>query len=234
MWSLRLTLLYFYLAVSLGKPQESAETIKNCSTTSDSIDPSTKCVFPFIYKGLEHFGCPVDPEDNSRRWCSTEVDENGEHVSGKEKYGFCLDTCPTSLNIDDFVVLNEALPDQQTTICDLTACNGLLMKFAESTGLNGTLGQCSVSLDGESFCFVNEDSSCPKQAFDGKPGSFVSSKPCTDPKAPSKRFVITGIIAAIAGAAAASAAATKVGVTVAVGIGAGVGGAHIAKAVKKG
>ena len=37
MWSLRLTLFYFYQAVSLGKPQESTETIQNCLTTSAQV-----------------------------------------------------------------------------------------------------------------------------------------------------------------------------------------------------
>ena len=212
----------------------------------------------------------MDSEDNSRRWCSTETDENGEHVSGKDKYGFCLDTCPVSLNIgmdifkkenipihfhpcsinhqfihsfsDDFVVLNEALPDKQTTICDFTACNGLLMKFAESTGLKDTLGQCSVyDLDGESFCFVNEDSSCPKLAYDGKPGSFISTKPCTDPRAPSApraprnpRFLLISSIGMIIAATTAVSKATAAVVTVGVGVGAAVGSVHIAKALKEG
>jgi len=236
-----LTLFYFYLAVSLGKPQEPTGTNKTCTTTSDSVDPGTKCVFPFIYEGVEHFGCPMDPENN-RRWCSTETNENGEHVSGKDKYGFCSDTCPLSLNIDDFIVVDEALPDQQTTICDFTACNGLLMNFAESTGLKDTLGQCqSYNLNGEAYCFVNEDSSCPKLAYDGKPGSFISTQPCTDPRAPKprkKRFVFTlGAIIGftVATIPVAGAAAVPAAVPIALGTvaGATAAGFGIARAVKK-
>ena len=135
---------------------------------------------------------------------------------------------------DDFVVIDEALPDQQTTICDFTACNGLLMKFAESTGLDDTLGECqSYNLNGETFCFVNEDSSCPKLAYDGKPGSFISTQPCTDPRAPKPRFLFTSIAAIVAATAIAGKAAAAA-TTVAVGVGSAVGGAHIAKAVKNG
>ena len=40
------------------------------------------------------FRCPIDPEDSSKRWCSTQVDSNGVHVGGGGHYGQCGPSCP--------------------------------------------------------------------------------------------------------------------------------------------
>ena len=69
---LELTLIFLTL-VHFGHSQ-------NCFTASDSKDPNAPCVFPFKYDGVTYFGCPVDLFDKNRRWCSTQVDQNGEHV----------------------------------------------------------------------------------------------------------------------------------------------------------
>ena len=39
-------------------------------------------------------GCPVDTQDNSKRWCSTKVDRNGNHMVGQNQYGNCNQCCP--------------------------------------------------------------------------------------------------------------------------------------------
>ena len=36
----------------------------------------------------------MDPEDRTRRWCSTLVDQNGNHIAGRNEYGLCDITCP--------------------------------------------------------------------------------------------------------------------------------------------
>ena len=41
-------------------------------------------------------GCPIDHEDNSKRWCSTKVDSNGNHIENENEYGYCSDDCPIS------------------------------------------------------------------------------------------------------------------------------------------
>ena len=47
------------------------------------------CQFPFTYDGVTYNGCtPVDHHDN---WCSTSVDENGNHKYGK--WGNCEAMC---------------------------------------------------------------------------------------------------------------------------------------------
>ena len=63
-----------------------------CITTSDSRVPDTPCVFPFEHQGVVYEGCTVDPEDETKRWCSTKTNQKGKHVKGTD--GFCSKTCP--------------------------------------------------------------------------------------------------------------------------------------------
>ena len=65
-----------------------------CRTTADSKDPQKPCIFPFKFKGEKYFGCPPDPEVRGKRWCSTAVDNRGNHITGKGNFGFCEESCP--------------------------------------------------------------------------------------------------------------------------------------------
>jgi len=65
----------------------------SCSTVGGP-DPYKQCKFPFTWNGNTYYGCPVDPDHRGKRWCSTQVDGYGNHVTGKRKYGFCSNTCP--------------------------------------------------------------------------------------------------------------------------------------------
>ena len=65
-----------------------------CRTTADSKDPKKPCIFPFKFKGEKYFGCPPDREVKGRRWCSTAVDNRGNHITGKGNFGFCEESCP--------------------------------------------------------------------------------------------------------------------------------------------
>jgi hypothetical protein len=56
--------------------------------------PNAPCVFPFKFQGEVYNGCPVDLEDPSKRWCSTRVDANGEHITGAGEFGHCGPDCP--------------------------------------------------------------------------------------------------------------------------------------------
>ena len=67
-----------------------------------------------------------------------------------------------------------------------------------------TFGECKVKsvepvednqAEGDYFCFVNEDTVCPKVEFKSRPGTFLSTKPCKDPVALKRR--LTGLVAAI-------------------------------------
>ena len=65
----------------------------DCRTVSGP-SPFARCVFPFKHDGNLYWGCPVDPDDSRKRWCSTMVDRNGHHISGRNEYGHCDVNCP--------------------------------------------------------------------------------------------------------------------------------------------
>ena len=50
-------------------------------------------------------GCPIDHKDNSKRWCSTKVDSEGNHIANQNEYGYCADDCP----IDDEIYNHNEL-----------------------------------------------------------------------------------------------------------------------------
>ena len=75
-------------------------------------DPYQRCIFPFIWSGQKYYGCPVDPNNNAIRWCSTSVDRNGYHVTGQGRYGYCDNSCPDHrpLNDNQGTMQNELCP----------------------------------------------------------------------------------------------------------------------------
>ena len=64
-----------------------------CLTTSDSEAPEQECIFPFTFNNFTYHGCPTDPNDESKRWCSTKTDENGTHITGDGNWGHCTPGC---------------------------------------------------------------------------------------------------------------------------------------------
>ena len=57
--------------------------------TNPLCDPYDTCVFPFVYRGVQHWSCT---DDNwSSQWCSNAVDDAGIHIDGL--YSEC---CPAS------------------------------------------------------------------------------------------------------------------------------------------
>ena len=60
--------------------------------TNGGDDANQQCVFPFSYEGVTYEHC-TSVGNNGTQWCSTEVDENGEYVSGK--WGSCGSRCIT-------------------------------------------------------------------------------------------------------------------------------------------
>ena len=53
-----------------------------------------ECKFPFIHKGIEHHGCTYEDSNDNHPWCSLQVDENGNHVTGQGRWGICGLHCP--------------------------------------------------------------------------------------------------------------------------------------------
>ena len=92
-------MLKFYLFVGLsaclvvGVPNPQGGPGEICLTTIDSHDSEKECVFPFIHDDVTYNGCPIDPIDETKRWCSTKTDENGVHVRGEGAWGYCTSGC---------------------------------------------------------------------------------------------------------------------------------------------
>ena len=60
-------------------------------TTESGPEPGRPCIFPFIYNGVTYKECTS--ADWDQPWCSTEVNDNQNHVAGK--WGNCKTTCTT-------------------------------------------------------------------------------------------------------------------------------------------
>ena len=64
-----------------------------CLTSVESVDPEKECIFPFTFNNFTYNGCPSDPLDNTKRWCSTKTDKDGLHRSGSDNWGYCTSGC---------------------------------------------------------------------------------------------------------------------------------------------
>jgi len=177
------------LVVGIPSPQveeDEYEDDKVCLTSVDSKDPETECILPFTHDNITYYGCPTDPEDATRRWCSTKTDKNGVHIPNENAWGYCTPGCKPEIDID-------ANKDVQTDTCDFSACNGFSLK-ADVYDKTVTFGQCQYPA-GENgskddyFCFVNANSACDdKVPYGDEEGLFVTSMACKDPKAPLPKF----------------------------------------------
>ena len=64
-------------------------SVECLTKNDDSPNPETPCHFPFTYEGITYFECTEKKWD--QLWCSTEVDNSGNFVSGK--WGNCGNGC---------------------------------------------------------------------------------------------------------------------------------------------
>ena len=59
------------------------------------VNSSSKVSFGASFSPfLAFLGCPIDADHKSKRWCSTKVDYNGNHVVKQNQYGHCSSSCP--------------------------------------------------------------------------------------------------------------------------------------------
>ena len=99
MWRFFLILgLSICLVAGIPKPEDEEyedeyEEEDVCLTSADSEDPGKECIFPFTFNNFTYHGCPTDPVDKSKRWCSTKTDENGNHITGDANWGHCTPGC---------------------------------------------------------------------------------------------------------------------------------------------
>merc|ERR1712004_668768 len=61
--------------------------------TNDGPAAGSACAFPFNYMGVSHTGCIMIDGDPTP-WCSTQTDENNDHISGVGAWGYCDASCP--------------------------------------------------------------------------------------------------------------------------------------------
>ena len=75
--------------------------------TVDGEDPNQQCVFPFNFDGVTYDGCifvGTAYPGETRPWCSTQTDGNGDHVMGQGKWGYC------SAEVSQFISWHAILP----------------------------------------------------------------------------------------------------------------------------
>jgi len=174
-----------------------------CLTSKDSKAPETECIFPFTYNNFTYTGCPTDPVDQTKRWCSTKTDKNGVHIVGNSTWGYCTSGCKPEVFLDELLIGTDANNDTQNETCDYTACNGFTYKLDVFDKVE-TYGQCQFpagkgnAMD-DYFCFVNKDSACTDKVpyGDEEEGLFLTTLACKDPNAPVPR--IFGFLGAIVG-----------------------------------
>merc|ERR1712106_117195 len=60
----------------------------NCTT-----EEGTACQFPFTIGAKTYTSCTID--NDTKPWCSTKVDGNGNHISSNSVWGYCTEDCPS-------------------------------------------------------------------------------------------------------------------------------------------
>merc|ERR1719210_1519988 len=83
-----MSLLYAVFGILLMQQAFGQTNSRQCNTIEDK-----PCVFPFKFKDKTFFGCTIFSDPDDRFWCSTKVDEDGNHVVGQDEYGYCSDEC---------------------------------------------------------------------------------------------------------------------------------------------
>merc|ERR1719402_1680943 len=89
-----MNMIEFYtllLLIIISISQSAGLVVHNCTAVSGA-DPGTDCVFPFTFNGEVITECTTIDGDNTP-WCSTLTDQNGNHVGGQGKWGYCASTC---------------------------------------------------------------------------------------------------------------------------------------------
>ena len=70
--------------------------LMNCSTVSGP-NPNASCIFPFELKGITYHQCTTT-EGAITPWCSTLIDDSGEHIGDAGNWGYCGPECSLDLS----------------------------------------------------------------------------------------------------------------------------------------
>merc|ERR1712173_579491 len=84
------------LLSSASTTTAAADLRRTCTTVSGPAS-GKPCVFPFTWQGKTFTSCTKEGDDQGKLWCSTMVDQAGNHVAGQGQYGFCSQTCNQGL-----------------------------------------------------------------------------------------------------------------------------------------
>jgi hypothetical protein len=76
------------LVMAAGTGPTTTVTCRTVSTPSGTSSPEP-CVFPFRFDNVSFFECTPHLHSFMIKWCSVEVDDAGDHVSGRGRWGNC-------------------------------------------------------------------------------------------------------------------------------------------------
>lgn len=77
----------------------------SCEVQQRSNDQDKPCQFPFIIRNTTYYGCTTALDSEGKLWCSTQTNDQSEHVANQKLWGYCTDpSCP-----NDNRIKNEAL-----------------------------------------------------------------------------------------------------------------------------
>lgn len=85
------------------------------ATRATSDQPSMRCFFPFIYKGVMYRTCTKDHSDNGEQWCATSVTRDGEVLDGD--WGDC-DPDTINCRIEETVLVIQGPENQEKKTAD--------------------------------------------------------------------------------------------------------------------
>ena len=57
--------------------------------TISGADPNKPCIFPFKFDGQTWNTCTNVDDPSGPYWCSTKVDDQGNHIGGQGNWGNC-------------------------------------------------------------------------------------------------------------------------------------------------
>jgi len=141
------------------------EKIQTSCRTIGGPAQGQKCQFPFFFKGILRDGCVTENDPEGKAWCSTRVDDDGNHIGGGQFWAHCSSQCPRARVLDSTVQTPQTSGSSSSSAftaepqicitksgsegtCRLPAsCIGATIQFLEDNECqltDGTVGTCCV------------------------------------------------------------------------------------------
>lgn len=112
-----------------------SKEICNCDLTDNSrfkkeicnTEEGKRCVFPFKYKDKIYSSCTSDYSIGGKKWCSTRVDKDNNHIENLKEWGYCSKDCLNNEKVNckakDYSLLDNFCKDNcPGTNCPLDIC----------------------------------------------------------------------------------------------------------------